>query len=549
MKNAEKGIDVDRRRLMAAGGMIAVGLAMESIPAIAADAPSAKTAYGEIRGAAYGTVKAFKGVPYGASTDGGNRFMPPQPPAPWTGLLDTTELGHQSPQPMSEGAVIKEEAISNDQTPLGEDCLRLNIWTAGLRDGGKRPVMVWLHGGGFTSGSGGDVHYDGTNLARKRDVVVVTVNHRLNAFGYLYLAGIGGTKYADSGNVGQLDIVAALRWIKDNIAEFGGDAANVTLFGQSGGGGKVTTLMAMPQAAGLFHRAIAQSGLAFKAITAEQATDTAKQVLAKLNLTPNQVDQLQQMPFQKILDAMKAAGPAGNRFGPVMDGRSLVSGNGPLDPVAPALSADVPLLLGSNLTEVTFFTATPVDPIDDATLQADVKRNLHTDDAETGRMIALYKRDYPDASNVRLYQIIASDNWMTANVAVAAERKAAQGKAPAYVYHFEKPTPVRDGKLGVPHTLEICYAFDNLDVPTARDITGSGKERYALADRMSAAWTNFARTGNPDAPGLPHWRPYSPSDRAVMIFNDECKIVADPHPEMRKALIEMHVRQGQISPG
>ena len=442
---------------------------------------------------------------------------------------------------------MEEEMVSLDHSPMSEDCLRLNVWTAGLKDGKKRPVMVWLHGGGFSGGSGGNVRYDGTNLARKHDVVLVTVNHRLNAFGFLYLGKLGGEKYADSGNAGMLDIVAALNWVKDNITEFGGDPDRVTIFGQSGGGGKVTTAMAMPQAVGRFHRVIAESGLALKAVTPNEASDVASKIMTQLNLQPGQVDQLQQLPYQQILAAMAALGPAGNRFGPVLDGRNLVSGNGAFDPVAPSQSADVPMILGSTLTEITFMNATPLDPIDDASLRTDLKRGLRVDDAATEKLIALYKRDFPQADNVRLYQLIATDNWLTANVALVAERKAALGRAPAYVYHFEKPTPVHDGKLGVPHTVEITYVFDNLDVPTENAITGTGKDRYPLADKMSRAWTNFARTGDPNVRGLPNWRPYSPSDRAVMIFNDQCKLVVDPHPEERTAITDLHMQQGQTS--
>ena len=537
---------LNRRQILAAGGVMA-SLALDiSGAAAAGEAPIANTKYGKIRGTANGSVKVFKGVPYGASTAGANRFMPPKPPEPWSGVRDTVAYGDRSPQGEAAG-FMQEEVVSLDHSPMSEDCLRLNIWTAGLKDGKKRPVMVWFHGGGFSGGSGGNVRYDGSHLASRHDVVLITVNHRLNAFGFLYLAKLGGEKYADSGNAGMLDIVAALDWVKDNIEEFGGDPGRVTIFGQSGGGGKVTTAMAMPQAVGRFHRVIAESGLALKAVTPDEATGVASKIMAQLDLQPNQVDQLQQIPYEQILAAMAKLGPVGNRFGPVLDGRSLVSGNGPFDPVAPSLSAKVPMILGSTLTEITFMNSTPLDPIDDATLQSDLKKALRVDDAETAKLIALYKRDFPGATNVRLFQLIATDNWLTANVALVAERKAALGQAPAYVYHFEKPTPVRDGKLGVPHTVEITYVFDNLDVPTENAITGTGKDRYPLADKMSRAWTEFARTGDPNVKGLPHWRPYSASDRAVMVFNDQCKLVVDPHPEERIAITEIHMQQGQTS--
>ena len=535
----------DRRRLLAAGAVATASLAL-SVPRVAAAeaAPIVTTRYGKVRGFAEDGVKIFKGIPYGASTEGANRFMPPKTPQPWSDVRDATQFGNRAPQTDATG-FMEEEVVALDRRTQSEDCLRLNIWTAGI-DGKKRPVMLWCHGGGFTGGSGGNVRYDGAMLAKKHGVVLVTVNHRLNAFGFLYLAKLGGEKYADSGNVGMLDIVAALNWVKDNIAAFGGDPGNVTIFGQSGGGSKVTTAMAMPQAVERFHKVIAQSGVSLKAITPDEGTEIATKIMAQLGLQPNQVDQLQQVPFQKIVAALGPMGPAG-RFGPVLDGRNLVSGNGAFDPAAPSLSANVPMILGSTLTEITFLNTTPLDPIDDATLRADVKRGLKVDDAETEKLIALYKKEFPAADNVRLFQLIATDNWLTANVALVAERKAALGHAPAYVYHFEKPTPVHGGKLGVPHTLEVSYVFDNLDGPTDDIITGTGKDRYPLADKMSLAWTEFARTGNPNISGLLEWRPYSAKDRAVMIFDDQCKLVVDPHAEARMAISALHVRQGQTS--
>ena len=532
-----------RRQLL--GGMAAAGLALGSARhAWAAEpAPIVTTRYGKVRGLAEDGVKVFKGIPYGASTAGANRFMPPQPPAPWNDVRDAREFGNRAPQTDATG-FMEEEVVALDRRTQSEDCLRLNIWTAGIDDGKKRPVMLWCHGGGFTGGSGANVRYDGAMLAKKHGVVLVTINHRLNAFGFLYLAKLGGEKYADSGNVGMLDIAAALGWVRDNIAEFGGDPGNVTIFGQSGGGGKVTTAMAMPQAAGRFHRVIAESGVELKAIPLDEASEIASRLMRQLDI--HDVDRLQQIPFTQIVAALGPMGPSG-RFGPVLDHHVLISGNGPFDPVAPSISANVPMILGSTLTEITFLKNTPLDPIDDATLRANLKRTLKVEDGEAEKLIALYKRDFPDASNVRLFQIVASDNWLTANVALTAERKAALGKAPAYVYHFEKTTPVRDGKLGVPHMLEISYVFENLDRPIDGVITGTGKGRYPLADKMSRAWTQFAKTGDPNVSGLPHWRPYSARDRAVMIFNDQCQLVMDPRAEARQAITELHMRDGQVS--
>ena len=550
---------IDRRAfLRASGGAIAGGaiaggaLLAGSAGAAHADAArggtsssAAQTKAGRIRGLYNGKAHVFKGVPYAASTAGANRFMAPQSLTPWTDVRDATRLGNQSPQ--LQANVMPAEMISLDNSAFGEDCLSLNVWTAGLRDGAKRPVMVWFHGGGFSAGSGGDVRYDGTNLASKHGVVLVTVNERLNAFGFLYLGDLGGERYADSGNAGLLDLVAALKWVHDNIHEFGGDPGNVTIFGQSGGGSKVTTLMATPAARGLFHRAIAESGLEIDSIPTKAATDMARQVMDRLGLKPNQVDELQKLPVDAILAAMGGIeydSHAGSflRFGPVIDQRTL-TGN-PWDPAAPKVSAHVPLILGSNLTEICFQPSTPKDPMDDRQLHEVVQRSLgfgaHLSPQQADQLIALYRKGYPNQTNVMLYHIMGADNWMTANVHMVAERKTALRAAPAFAYHFEWLTPVDCGRLGAPHTLEIPFVFDNLDVPTVDIVTGSGQDRYPLADKMSRAWAAFAHTGNPNVPGLPHWPAYSTSTRPVMVFNNECSIENNPHAEQREAIAHLH---------
>jgi len=512
----------------------------------------ARTTSGRIRGLFNGKAHVFKGIPYGAPTSGERRFMAPQKPAPWSGVLDTVELGQQSPQLTFN--LMAEELISLDNSPQGEDCLRLNVWTPAVGDGGRRPVMVWFHGGGFSGGSGGDVRYDGSNLANKHGTVVVTVNERLNAFGFLYLGDIGGAKYADSGNAGLLDLVASLRWVHDNISEFGGDPANVTIFGQSGGGGKVTTLMATPAAKGLFHRAIAESGLNIEAIPANRATDSAKELMARLHLKPNQVDELQRLPVDSILAAMngiqhsRSTGGGFLAFGPIIDHRTLF--NHPWDPVAPSVSRDVPLILGSNLCEVTFGLAAPRDPIDEAMFQDLVEHhmgfggNLSATPEEASQLIALYRRAYPGVHTTRLYQIMASDN-LAVEVHTVAERKALLGAAPAFVYHFEWITPVEGGRLGTPHTLEIPFAFDNMDVPTVDIVTGAGPDRQPLADKLSRAWTGFARSGNPSHPGIPHWEPFSAAHRAVMIINNDWRLETNPHEAEYAAITQLMARTRQ----
>ena len=495
------------------------------------------TTAGKVRGTLQDKVHAFKGVPYAASTAGENRFQPPKKRESWTGVRDCFELGLRSPQLLSafHGAVPPEfESMDRDE-PMGEDCLVLNVWTAGLGHGGKRPVMVWLHGGGYTSGSGGFICYDGTPLAKKHDVVLITLNHRLSVFGYLYLAGIGGEKYADSSNLGNLDIVAALEWVRDNIAAFGGDPGNVTIFGQSGGGGKVSSLMAMPGAKGLFHRAIVQSGAAVKGTPRDVANKSAELYLSKLNLKPDQIDQLQMMSTEQLLAPTGGGlfGAPGIVLSPVVDGKTLPTD--PFDPVAPEISANIPLMIGTVETEVTFFPNQVLDPIDDATLHARVKQTLrNAADDQVDNVIAAYKAGRPGASNTDIYLILASDATFRAGVLIEADRKAMQGKAPVYQYYFTWRSPVREGKLRSMHTLEIPFVFDNVDA--AKSVTGSGEDRYALADKVSAAWVAFARTGNPNTKLAPHWDAFDTTKRAVMVINDEWKLVNDPHGEEQRLL-------------
>jgi para-nitrobenzyl esterase len=492
----------------------------------AAPATVATTA-GKVRGSHTKGVYTFRGVPYAATTAGAGRFQPPAKLAPWVGIREATELGPRSPQLLSafHGFVPHEVEVMDRDEKMGEDCLVVNVWTPTLERGRKLPVMVWLHGGGFTSGSGGFIIYDGMELARKHEVVVVTVNHRLSAFGYLYLAGFGSERYANASNAGNLDIVAALEWVRDNIAAFGADPGNVTIFGQSGGGGKVSSLMAMPAAHGLFHRAIVQSGADVKGISRDAASHNAESYLARLNLKPTQLDQLQDLPLEQLIKATEANGGPPIGFGPVVDGHSLPTD--PFDPAAPAMSASVPLLIGTVETEVTFFPGQQMDPIDAAALHAQVKKLLRgASDSDVDRVIAAYRAGRPNASNTDIALIMGSDAFRAA-ILLEADRKAAQAQAPVYQYYFTWRSPVREGKLRTFHTLEIPFVFDNVDA--AQAMTGTGKDRYPLASRMSDAWVAFARTGNPNHPGLPRWSPYDSTRRATMIFDNECKLVDDPH--------------------
>ncbi|HTW66990.1 MAG TPA: carboxylesterase family protein [Bryobacteraceae bacterium] len=493
-----------------------------------AQGPVANTTSGKVRGKVEeNKVLAFRGIPYGAPTGGANRFMPPAKPAAWTGVKETVEWGPEAPQgPHTE---IPEVAATIPKTGISEDCLHLNVWTNGL-DSRKRPVMLWLHGGGFTSGSGSYTMYDGGNMARKHDTVNVTINHRLNSFGFLYLADIGGARYEHASNAGMLDAVAAFEWVRDNIANFGGDPNNVTIFGQSGGGGKVSTLLAMPAAKGLFHHAIIQSGANIEGISREDATKTAHTLMSKLGVSS--VEELQAVPMDKLVS--ETLSTRGLRLGPVVDGKTLPTN--PFDPTAPEMSADVPVLIGTVQFEVNFFPNTHLDPIDDAQLHTAVKGLTRADDADVDKLIADYHKGRTWASDIDLSQIMASDAFR-AQVITEADRKSKQS-APVYAYYFTWNSPVRGGKLKAFHTLEIPFTVENVD--EAKSMTGTGADRYPLQERMSGAWAAFARTGNPNHKGLPHWPAFNTEQRATMIFDNQCKVVNDPHGPEFRALLEFH---------
>lgn len=512
---------LDRRQFLTTA---AAAAALGATRAQGATGPTVETASGKIRGAHVEGVNAFKGIPYGASTAGKNRYMPPQKVQPWTGVRDALTWGPESPQ--GKHTEIPEVLATIPDTGISEDCLHLNVWTGSLSRNAKRPVLVWLHGGGFTSGSGSYSIYDGTNMARDHGVVMLSVNHRLNTFGFLYLGEAGGDRFAESGNVGMLDVVAALRWVHDNIEAFGGDPNNVTIVGQSGGGGKVSTLLAMPSAKGLFHRAIAQSGAALTGVSKTAAARAAQNFLSKAGV--KSADELQQVSMDKLVAlTLSTQGVAG---GPVVDGIALPAD--PFTPSAPAMSAEIPLLIGTTEFEVNFFPFTKLDPIDDAALHAAVKQATRSSDEATDKLIGVYRQGRPWAKDVDISQIVASDNFR-ASVLTEAERKAEQ-KAPVYMYYFTWKTPVHDGKLKSFHTLDIPFALDNVD--RGQSMTGMGKDRYPLQDKMSSAWAAFAKSGNPNHKGLPNWPAFNTATRDTMVFDNDCRVVRDPHKEERLAL-------------
>jgi len=523
----------DRRRFIH-GSMALYAAAQTGLlspKAWAADSESviAETSNGKVRGVSINGVKVFKGIPYGGDTGGKNRFMPPTPATKWTGVKDALDFGHSAPQ----------LDIRKPGSPeYGEDCLVLNVWAPGL-DSGKRPVMVYFHGGGFTHGSPSSPVYEGVNLAHTHDVVLVTVNHRINLFGATYLAEAAGSDFADSGAVGMLDLVASLHWVKENISRFGGDPDLVTIFGHSGGGRKVATMLAMPSGIGLFHRALIQSGALLRLTTKDNAILQTNALLQELAIDKSKARDLQNVPMEKLLAANTAAnkkiksGEIGESLNsPVVDGRSIPQQ--PWDPVGPAVSANIPLMIGwARTEELAFDKPTPEKlAMDEAGLRERVKTRLGVADPEP--VIAAFKETYPNQSPWDTYILIASNHPRGVYTEELGKRKVKQATAPAWMYRVDWETPEGGGHMHSPHGVELPFVFDNVKVSDA--LVSKMPEAYAMEDRMSTTWVTFARAGNPNNSKIPDWPTYSLPKRETMIFNNECRVVNDPQ---RKARIAM----------
>lgn len=502
----------------------------------------AQTQYGKVRGYEDGGVLTFKGVPYGQNTGGENRWLPCKPPEPWEGERPTLVYGANCPQTLHDFTAVEQSFLQQwVDGYLSEDMLKLNIWTPALS--GKRAVMFYIHGGGYSFGSSYELaSQHGAQMARHHDVVQVSVNHRLNALGFLDVSEVGGEAYAESGNLGMTDLVAALRWVRDNIAHFGGDPDNVMIYGQSGGGSKVTTLMGMPAAAGLFHRAGVQSGGGGNPPSSEQARTLTRQLMLELGLKPHDIEALKKTDWAALNRAGNAAiaklNPPRQGFGlgappdpkprvgwaPILDGRAVTVRS--FFEQAPALSRQVPLLIGSVSEEGNRMSSRPTEEQWLASLSSTFGP------AKASALIAAMKKAHPEKS-IRTLSYGVGGIGQRNNVQRMSGMKFEQRGAPVYQYYFTWQSPMLED-AGAWHTAELAFCFDNTE--RCKQGTGNTPEAQALARKMATAWANFARSGNPSQPGLA-WTPTDPARWQTMVFDNDCRMVDDPEGEVRKILL------------
>lgn len=502
------------------------------------DIAVAQTTAGKVRGFILRDIYQFKGIPYGAPTSGKNRFMPPQEPEKWSGVRPTMNYGESAPQTIGYDRSVESMSFFQDHWNydlIGEDCLKLNVWTPGL-DAKKRPVLVWLHGGGFSSGNAIEQDgYGGENLARYGDIVFCSVNHRLNAFGFSDFAAVGGEKYKHSGNVGMLDIIAALKWVRDNISRFGGDPDNVTVIGQSGGGAKVCLLASMPEARGLVHKAVALSGSTTAAARKDQAEALGAFILQEAGLRPDQIDKLQEMPWEEYYTLAHNAArkfrhqASGGRadFSPVGDGLDIPAGTlfDPQDATLP----DIPLLLCTTLQEWNPNRDNP--ELENISLDSVVDCLAPLYGEKSRAVVEAYARTFPQYRPVEIWAMLI---WPRTSVIQTADTKAAQG-APVYMAWFQWQPPLFDGRQRAFHCIDICFWLHNTDVMLTH--TGGGARPRRLSDRMSDALLAFMRTGDPNCKALPAWPPYTPERGEVMVLDDESSVQLDPDRACRSLII------------
>jgi len=506
----------------------------------------ADTQYGKVRGYQLRGIYYFLGIPYGAGTSGPNRFMPPQKPKPWTNVFPALWWGPSAPQNMANRYANPYASFRDhwNYYDVNEDCLRINVFTPAINDGKKRPVMFWIHGGGFTSGNGIEHDgYNGENFARLGDVVFCSINHRLGPLGFCNLAGVGGEKFAASGNVGMLDIVAALEWVRDNIANFGGDPGNVTIMGQSGGGAKVCILTAMPAAKGLFHKAVVLSGASRRAGDKEYSEKLGAAVLKEAGLSKSQLDKLQAMPWQDFYaiatraqqQMAKAAGPGPGLtrgFSPVVDGKILPQH--PYDPEAAPTAADIPMIISSVMNEQS--PSWMDSSLESITLEQVIEKVKERAGFGAGfgekakEVVESYARAFPGKKPVEIWSLVSSNRQ---SVVALANVKSKQ-PAPVYVDWFTWQPPLFDNRMRAFHCVDICFWFYNTDLMLSH--TGGGARPRALSAKMAGALLQFMKTGNPNGGGLPNWPRYTEANGETMILDDVCEVKNDPDREARKAL-------------
>ncbi|MGE4238914.1 carboxylesterase/lipase family protein [Ramlibacter sp.] len=481
-----------------------------------------------LRGPRAGSALSFRGIPYAADTSGANRFVAPKPVPAWTGVHDAFALGDRCPQLPENLVKIPAFAWYGESTGFSENCCVLNVFTPDLDPQARRPVMVYLHGGGYWSGGSGSPASDGSELAAFGDVVVVTLNHRLNVFGHTDFAGQGATDFPDACHVGQLDIVAALQWVQDNIRAFGGDPDNVTLFGQSGGGGKVLVAMMMPAARGLFHRAINMSGATgLRLVRSADVAPYVRELLKALGVDARDVRRLQDVPADVLVAARAKAMAAARMEGahPVIDGRHVLAS--PFDPEGIALQSSVPLMMGTTGTEATLFLGNNRAnfAIGEAQLKARVQAQFGMNAAEADAMIAAYRTDDPGRSAADLLASLASDILARGAMIRCVEAKASAPGAPVYLYHLAWRSPVEGGVWRSPHTIDIPLVFGTLEAAPA--LIGDASAARGVSHDIMSAFVAFARTGDPNNARLPAWKPYDMATRATMVFDTESRAVND----------------------
>jgi para-nitrobenzyl esterase len=499
----------------------------------------AQTDCGKVRGYRLRGINYFLGMHYGADTSGANRFMPPQKPKPWTNVFPALWWGNSAAQNMDNRYANPFSSFRDhwNYGDVNEDCLVINVLTPGINDGKKRPVLFWIHGGGFLFGNAIEQDgYNGENFARFGDAVFCSINHRLGPFGYCDLAGVGGEKFAASGNVGMLDIVAALEWVRNNISNFGGDPDNVTIIGQSGGGAKVCILTAMPSAKGLFHKAVVLSGALRKSGEKEYSEKLGAAVLKEAALTPAELPKLQAMPSADFYAlAMRAGGPAGmmRAFVPVVDGNILPQN--PFDPVAAPSAAHVPMIISSVQNEQS--PSWEDSSLESMTLDQVIEKLKvragffsHGYGDKTRDIVEAYVRAFPGRKPVEIWSLVSSNRQ---SVVALADAKAKQ-PAPVYVDWFAWQPPLFDHRMRAFHTLDICFWFYNTDVMLTH--TGGGPRPRALSTKMAGALLQFMKTGNPNGGGLPRWPKYSSERGETMVLDDTSEAKNDPDREARKTL-------------